>query len=502
MSNLLDLKNGSDIRGIALNTKEHHANLNDEAMTAITWGLVHWFRKQKNGPLVVGIGRDSRLTGADLADSLKEVFITQEITVLDFGLATTPAMFMATQFPEFACDFALMLTASHLPYYYNGLKIFSQKGGAEKSDIEFILTHPTPLNPLTKTRVQQAELLPTYSNFLVQKIRENLASDIPDHEAPLKGMKIIVDAGNGAGGFFAKEVLQPLGADTTGSQFLEPDGHFPNHIPNPDNQEASASIREGVLAHKADLGIIFDTDVDRSGVITKSGNILNRNNLIAVLSRILLTDSPGASIVTNSPTSDHLKEFIEAHGGRQVRYISGYRNVINKAIALNDQGIDCPLAIETSGHAAFRENYFLDDGAYVIAKILSLLPSLQQAGQTLDDLIADLKQPVEVLEVRLPLQTDESRRIGAQIIEDFSDYVASTTGWQVDPENEEGIRISLSAPYGSGWFLLRMSLHEPLLVLQIENDETGHLSTIRQKLAHFFHDYPQVELTPLELSQN
>lgn len=497
MSDLLDLKNGSDIRGIALATDEYKANLTPEAMKNIAWGLVHWFREQKTGPLVVGIGRDSRITGPTLAATLTKVFVTQEITVIDFGLATTPAMFMATQFPEFACDFALMLTASHLPYYYNGVKIFAKSGGAEKSDIEYILTHTTTLAPEIGGKRQQADLLPSYSDFLVQKIRDGLAPGISNREQPLKGLKILVDAGNGAGGFFASRVLQPLGADTTGSQFLEPDGYFPNHIPNPDNQKASESIQQAVLTHQADLGIIFDTDVDRSGIITKSGKILNRNNLIAVLSRILLVESPGASIVTNSPTSDHLKTFIESLGGRQVRYISGYRNVINKAIELNIAGIDCPLAIETSGHAAFRENYFLDDGAYVVAKILSLLPSLQNNGQSLDDLISDLGQPAEILELRLKLQSNQPHALGTQIINDFSDYVTTIPGWQINPENEEGIRISLGAPDGLGWFLLRMSLHEPLLVLQIENDEAGHLPKIQQKLAQFFSSYPQVDLTPL-----
>lgn len=494
MSSLLELKNGSDIRGIAISTAEHKANLTSESIKEIAYGLVNWFRNQTDKPITLGIGRDSRISGADLAATLKSVFLTEDIEVIDFGLATTPAMFMATQFPQFDCDFAIMLTASHLPYYYNGIKIFSKTGGAEKSDIEYILTHTTPTEKNGVTVAQEDDLLTPYSADLVAKIR----SRKPDNLQPLAGMKIILDAGNGAGGFFAEKVLKPLGADTTGSQFLEPDGHFPNHIPNPDNKEAINSIRTAVLREKADLGIIFDTDVDRSAVITQAGNVLNRNNLIAVLSMILLKESPGASIVTNSPTSDHLKTFIEAHGGRQVRYISGYRNVINKAIDLNKAGIDCPLAIETSGHAAFRENYFLDDGAYVIAKILTLLPSLQAAGQTLDDLIADLKQPAETLELRFPLKGVDYRNTGMKVIEDLSAYVATVPGWKVNPENEEGIRISMSTPFGSGWFLLRMSLHEPLLVLQIENDELGHNPEVLEKLKAFFQNYSKVDLTPLE----
>ncbi len=107
------------------------------------------------------------------------------------------------------------------------------------------------------------------------------------------------------------------------------------------------SIRQAVLKQGADLGIIFDTDVDRAALVTKSGEILNRNNLIAVLSQIVLAEHPGTSIVTNSPTTEHLKVFIESLGGKQIRYISGYRNVINRAILANQEGVDCPAQATT-----------------------------------------------------------------------------------------------------------------------------------------------------------
>ena len=253
-----------------------------------------------------------------------------------------------------------------------------------------------------------------------------------------------------------------------------------------------ASIKEAVLTHHADLGVIFDTDVDRSAVVTKSGAVMNRNNLIAVLSQIILGEYPGTSIVTNSPTSNHLKTFIESLGGKQVRYISGYRNVINKAVALNQQGIDCQLAIETSGHAAFKENYFLDDGAYVIAKILMLLPTLVKQQKSLDDLMADLKQPAETKEIRF-LITEEARVNGQKVIDSFQSF--TELGFTLDPENEEGIRMKISAPYGSGWFLLRLSLHEPLLVLQMENDEKGHLKTIAALIAKQIAQFPMIDQT-------
>lgn len=493
------LQNGSDIRGIAIATDEYAVKLTPQATKEIVRGLIHWLTQNqelstlyKEGKLTIGIGRDSRLSAPDLADAFIEEAVGLGVQVIDFGMATTPALFMSTQYPQFACHAGVMITASHLPYYFNGLKIFSQNGGAEHEDIDYILSHTEAFPALSLGSLTHADLITPYAQDLVDKIRT--ACDGQDK--PLTGLNIIIDAGNGAGGFFAEKVLAELGADTTGSQFLEPNGTFPNHVPNPDNKEAMESIRQAVLKQGADLGIIFDTDVDRAALVTKSGQILNRNNLIAVLAQITLSEHPGTSIVTNSPTSEHLKDFIESLGGKQIRYISGYRNVINRAIAANQAGVDCQLAIETSGHAAFKENYFLDDGTYVAAKILMLLPQLQKDGKSLDDLIAQLKQPLETQEVRFKLEVEDYRALGEQVIADLQ--ATSITGFIFNPENEEGVRFDVTDPYGDGWFLLRMSLHEPLLVLQIENDQSGYMPSILKRLSEFLDGYPAVNQTKLK----
>src|SRR5699024_8261197 len=180
------------------------------------------------------------------------------------------------------------------------------------------------------------------------KIKKGMGMEGTGGTLPLAGFKIIGDAGNGSGGFLAAKVLQKLGADTTGSQFLEPDGRFPHHVPNPANKGARRTIQTAVLENQSDLGVIVDTDVDRSALVSASGQVINRNHLIALLSTLVLKEQPGATIVTNSPTSNHLQAFIEAKEGKQIRYISGYRNVINKAISCNKEGINVPLAIETS----------------------------------------------------------------------------------------------------------------------------------------------------------
>ncbi len=502
MKDIKHLQNGSDIRGIAITTTNEKANLTPVEAKKISVGLVNWLiemkqlkAKRDQGDLKIAIGKDSRLSGDELKGSLAKELLAQGVNVIDMGLATTPAMFMATQFSDFACDAGIMITASHLPYQYNGIKIFTASGGAEKEDIAYILDHTeTYFIPRQAGMGTKADIISLYAEDLTQKICQGISSK---EKKPLTGFHIIVDAGNGAGGFFAEKVLTNLGADTKGSQFLEPDGTFPNHIPNPDNKEAMDSIRQAVLASGADLGVIFDTDVDRAAVVDHTGEVLNRNNLIAVLAAIVLKEHPQTTIVTNSPTSSHLKTFINELGGSQVRYLCGYRNVINKAITLNDQGINTELAIETSGHAAFKENYFLDDGAYVIAKILMLLPILKKEGKDLSDLIGSLKQPAEATEVRFKIQKEDYQAYGQNVIHELKDFVAKTAGWALDLDNEEGVRVNVTQSYGSGWFLLRMSLHEPLLVLQVENDAAGKNHLVFQQLAFFFKNYSDLEQTAL-----
>ena len=145
------------------------------------------------------------------------------------------------------------------------------------------------------------------------------------YHLPLSGLRIIVDAGNGSGGFFATSVLAPLGANVNGSRFLDPDGTFPNHIPNPEHPSAMASGAEAVIESQADLGIVFDTDVDRSAIVDRSGREINSNRFIALMSSIVLRDHPGSTIVTDSVTSNGLSLFIQKLGGKHLRFKRGYK---------------------------------------------------------------------------------------------------------------------------------------------------------------------------------
>lgn len=276
----------------------------------------------------------------------------------------------------------------------------------EKADIARILELAAAQNAQQtegKGEVKDVDFMQTYCQILKDYIRKSVNSG----DQPLKGMHIIVDAGNGAGGFFANKVLEPLGANTAGSQFLEPDGNFPNHVPNPENKEAMVSICKAVVDNKADLGIIFDTDVDRSAIVDRTGAPINRNALIALISAVILREHPQSTIVTDSVTSDGLAKFIADRKGVHHRFRRGYKNVINESLRLNAEGEESWLAIETSGHAALRENYFLDDGAYLVAKLIVEAANLRKEGKELQDLISDLQQPEESKEIRFKITTDD-----------------------------------------------------------------------------------------------
>ena len=318
-----------------------------------------------------------------------------------------------------------------------------------------------------------------YKSHLVDYIRSGVKA--ADYNRPLAGMHIIVDAGNGSGGFFV-DVLEELGAHTEGSQFTDPDGHFPNHIPNPEDKKAMASVCGAVVNSRADLGIIFDTDVDRSAIVLRNGEPVNRNALIALIAAVVLKEHPGSTVVTDSVTSDGLADFIQQHGGRHHRFRRGYKNVIDEGLRLNKLGEECWLAIETSGHCALRENFFLDDGAFLVAKLIVEAARLRKEGRELDDLIASLRQPEESTEIRFRVDDDHVMEYGQKVLDWLAEHASAVGGWTVVSPNYEGVRVSCANDDERGWFLLRKSLHDPVLPLNIESDEKGGIETIRQKL--------------------
>lgn len=498
---LMGFKSGTDIRGFGAEAfSEEKLYLSNEIVSKISLAFADWLCKRNNKnytELTVSVGRDSRVSGPRIAGAVADTLSALGVSVKICSLASTPAMFMSTL--DLECDGAVQVTASHHPWERNGLKFFTPDGGLEGSDIAELLTNAenTDTDNLTpdSEKIAFVDYMSDYAARLRDMIRKGVNAE--NYEKPLADFKIIVDAGNGVGGFYAENVLAPLGADINGSQFLEPDGMFPNHIPNPENPAAMESICSAVISSKADLGIIFDTDVDRAGCVDRNGEEINRNRLVALASYIAMEGHNSGVIVTDSVTSDGLKAYIESIGGEHYRYKRGYRNVINKQIELNNEGRFCPLAIETSGHAAFKENYYLDDGAYLMTKIVILL-ARDKTGDAIQNILAPLQEPAEAKELRFAIGCDDFRAYGEDVIARLEKHYETKDGWTIADDNREGMRISANAENGDGWLLLRLSVHDPIMPLNIESNSVGGVKKIAKDFYEFIKNFDKLDITPIE----
>ena len=470
MTNLRALISGSDVRGKALG---EDAVLTPAVAGRLGESFAAWLTAKTGRRPRVYIGRDSRLTGEELSAAFADGLVCAGAEVVSVGMCTTPAMYMILITEGWGGDGSVMVTASHLPMDRNGFKFFLPDGGIGLDTLEEILRLAESDDSYAAGggTMERKDFLPDYCGLLRQRILRGLDTDVAK---PLLGLHVAVDAGNGAGGFYAA-FLESMGAWVEGSRYLEPDGRFPNHIPNPEDPAAMASISEAVKESGADMGVIFDTDCDRAAIVDSAGREINRNRLIALVSAVLLDTTPGITVVTDSVTSSGLKKFIGEWGGVQYRYKRGYHNVIEEARRLNEAGVDCPLAMETSGHAALRENHFLDDGMYLVTVLICEAMRMKQQGRELFGLIADLKEPMESAEVRLTITAKDFRTAGKEAIEQVMDKAFNTPGWNIAPDNREGIRITFDfdGEIESAWFLLRLSVHDPVLPLNMESDVKG-----------------------------
>ena len=505
----LRLQNGNDVRGAALATKTEPLTLTCDLVTLICAAFAETcaesFKKRADA-LRIGVGHDSRIT----AEPLKEACLRglSHVQTYDCGMVTTPAMFQSTVLEKSHFDAAVMITASHLPFNRNGLKFFIKGEAIDHDTLHAILIKAIELGKrygemdeqglLNATKWPVGNIITTpfdLTSLYCEHMQNIIKSAVKaaDYDHPLAGLHIIEDAGNGAAGFFATRILAPLGADISGSVFLEPDGTFPNHIPNPENDVAMEAACKATLAAKADLGVIFDCDGDRGAVVFSNGTEVNRNTLIALLSNIVAETAPHSTIVTDSVTSDELADYLYKIGLKHLRFKRGYKNVIDKGIELNKLGERCELAIETSGHGAFKENCFSDDGAYIAVKIICKLAQLRREGKRLESLIETLRQPGEAREVRFDIQLNDFVPYGLKLLEDFRTFVAKEADFEIVEPNYEGIRVKAKGEI-EGWFLLRMSLHDPTMPMNVESREPGGVDKLLVRLMPFFTRYDKLSI--------
>ncbi|KAI5353314.1 hypothetical protein L3X38_006207 [Prunus dulcis] len=530
MDRIRRLQNGSDVRGVALEgEKGRTVDLTPPAVEAIAESFGEWvingLEKERGHPVDnvgVSLGRDPRISGASLSVAVFSGLARAGCLVFDMGLATTPACFMSTIFPPFAYDASIMMTASHLPYTRNGLKFFTKKGGLSSPDVEDICDKAarkyanrlTKVSMLLNIPLSRVDFMSTYAKHLRDIIKERVNHPL-HYETPLQGFQIIVNAGNGSGGFFTWDVLDKLGADTFGSLHLKPDGMFPNHIPNPEDKTAMAVTRAAVLENSADLGIVFDTDVDRSGVVDNKGNPINGDKLIALISAIVLREHPGTTIVTDARTSMALTRFITNRGGHHCLYRVGYRNVIDKGVQLNKEGIETHLMMETSGHGALKENHFLDDGAYMVVKIIIEMVRMKLAGsdEGVGNIIKDLEEPAESIELRINVVSEPryAKEKAIEAIETFREYVEEgrLEGWELDSCGDcwvsEGCLVDSNDTSAAavdahmyrakvsdeehgqhGWVHIRQSIHNPNIAVNMQSSVPGCCQTMTRVLLDKF----------------
>ncbi len=528
------VQNGSDVRGIALELEPgEEVTLTPGMLFFIGRAFADMLAARAGAPvetLRVSVGRDPRLSSPLLGAALVAGLAAAGAGVGSFGLATTPAMFMSCALPAHAYDGAVMVTASHLPPSRNGAKFFTAAGGLGKADIKELLARAAAAAAAAGAppadrfgdaalvvdaalaappgRVAHVEFLDDYAAHMRGVVEAAVAAGLAaagappaPPGAPLAGLKVVVNAGNGAGGFFADQILEKLGADVRGSVNLAPDGRFPAHPANPEDARAAAATRAAVAEAAADLGVMLDTDVDRSGLVDADGKDVNRNRYIALLAAIALRDAPGATIVTDSCTSNGLAAFIASLGGRHLRYKKGYKNIIDRGVALNAEGGDCPLMMETSGHGAWRENHFLDDGAYSALKVLAEAAVRRRAGLgPVTELIAGLAEPAEAEEARFRIRGADVAAGGAAAPAAFREWVLAGAGgkkeaWRLEEENHEGWRVRVAEGGGAeGWLLVRPSLHDPDVVVNVESEVPGGVAATLAHLLAWVQSRPDLEL--------
>jgi phosphomannomutase len=518
--------NGFDLRGCTVRTPGLPL-LTTEAAFWIGVGFSHFLRdiNDNNRILKVGIGRDPRESGIELSNWLISGIESSgnSVEAYDVGLCTTPSMFLScseviqdkyqlsgdSNDKPWPFDGAISITASHLPSMWNGFKMFTpnhptnigEEGIAAVIDFASNSKYDDLVPRLITPIKNSKPFLPVYGKFLQHTIRQLIdpTSAISDNNRVLTGLKVSINAGNGAGGFLAA-TLSELGADTTSSVNLTPDGRFPNHIPNPEDKIAIATTANATTSSGSDIGVCLDCDADRVGIVDgATGTIVNRNKLIALVSRIALDSNKHATIVTDSATSNSITDYIEnTLGGKHLRYKKGYRYVIEKARSIPDS----VLAFECSGHGAWQENGWIDDGCYTAIKIIATLMKDKLRTDkmvSMSQMIGNYSDPIESHEFRLRMSPNENitiESILSQSVSIANETASALPGWTPEPENYEGVRVNFNNR--KGWLMLRSSLHEPILSLHIESDAVGGIhyacSIMVDKLQHL---HPHVDLSSL-----
>lgn len=393
------------------------------------------------------LARDGRLTSDSLASALKQGLLDSGIRVLDLGAVATPVMYYATHSHE--VDSGLMVTGSHNPADYNGIKIVLAGTTLAHADIDVLYDLVTSGTSI----IGQGE---SQSVDIMQEYIQRIISDIK-LERPLK---VVVDCGNGIAGATIPGAIEQLGCDVI-PLYCEVDGRFPNHHPDPTIEANLVDLRNMVAKHNADLGLAFDGDADRLGVLTNQGEIIWPDRLMMMYAQDLLQRDKGATIVYDVKCSSHLAEVIEAAGGVAKMCPTGHSIV--KRIMKHEKAA---LAGEMSGHLFFKDRWYgFDDALYSACRLLEIL---SKSPKTVSEQFSVIPNSINTPEIKIPI-LDEDKFAFMQRFSEEAKF----------PEARLIVIDGLRVEFAHGWGLLRASNTTPCLVARFEAEDMASLNKIQ-----------------------
>lgn len=387
--------------------------------------------------LKIAVGRDCRLTGEEYTNALIEGLRDGGLDVLKIGICPTPLTYFAIF--HYDLDGAIMVTGSHNPSNYNGFKIGIGRSTIHGQEIQTLRkimeSHPSPMEE--RGNVEEAFIIEPYIKYVGSKT------------GPFKKLKIVLDAGNGTAATVAPPLFQSLGAEII-PLYCELDGNFPNHHPDPTVPENLKDLVAAVKENQADFGVAFDGDSDRIGLVDETGRIIFGDELMVILSRDVLKNNPGATIISEVKSSHRLYEDIKNHGGNPIMWKTGHSLIKSK---MKETG--AALAGEMSGHIFFADRYFgYDDALYAAVRVFEIASQTEGPVSTL---IADLPQVIATPEIRVDCEEEKK----FELVEEIKRALSHHNG---NMNDIDGIRID----YGEGWGLARASNTQPVLVLRFE----------------------------------
>jgi phosphomannomutase/phosphoglucomutase len=430
-----------DIRGIVGQTLD----------AALARQIGHAFGSavRARGEQAVVIGRDGRLSGPELAAALAAGLQAAGIDVIDLGMVATPMLYFATH--ALAAQSGIMVTGSHNPPDYNGFKMVLAGEAIYGDTIQQLYR-----------AIQQGDVAHGSGSYQTHDIRPAYLERIAGEVRLARPMTIAIDCGNGVAGAFAGDLYRAMGCRVT-ELFCEVDGHFPNHHPDPAHPENLQDLIRCLQQSDAEIGLAFDGDGDRLGVVTKAGHIIYPDRQLMLFAQDVLTRHPGKDILYDVKCTRHLAPWIEQHGGVPRMWKTGHSLVKAK---MRETG--APLGGEMSGHVFFQDRWYgFDDGLYAGARLLELLSRQADPSAVLHALPQSASTP----ELQLPLAEGENAALIARLQRD-----ARFPGAQ-QVITIDGLRVE----YADGFGLARASNTTPVLVMRFEGDSQHALERIQQE---------------------